>query len=87
MPPRPRRAPGGARVILSLAPYAPLSPDELAAFDMLIVNEHEAADLARHLAIAGGTPEETVSALAARLGRTVIATLGPDGAIAADGRR
>ena len=42
---------GGARVILSLAPYAPLSPDELAAFDMLIVNEHEAADLARHLAV------------------------------------
>ncbi len=75
----------GARVILSLAPYAPLSPDELAAFDMLIVNEHEAADLARHLAVAGSTPEEIVTALAARLGRAVIATLGPDGAVAADG--
>jgi ribokinase len=76
----------GARVILSLAPYEPLSPDELAAFDMVVVNEHEAADLAKHLAIAGGTPEETVTALAGRLGRAVIATLGADGAIAADGR-
>ncbi len=76
----------GARVILSLAPYEPLSPDELVAFDMLIVNEHEATDLAKHLAVAGGTPEETVTALAATLGRTVIATLGPDGAIAADGK-
>ena len=74
-----------ARVILSLAPYEPLSPDELAAFDMVIVNEHEAADLAQHLAIAAGSPEETVSALAVRLGRTVVATLGPDGAVAADG--
>ena len=77
---------GGARVILSLAPYAPLSPDELAAFDMVIVNEHEAADLAKHLAVSRGTPEETVTALAARLGRAVIATLGPDGAVAADGK-
>ncbi len=75
----------GARTILSLAPYAPLSPDELAAFDMVIVNEHEAADLARHLAVADGTSEETVTALAEALGRTVIATLGPDGAVAADG--
>ncbi len=75
----------GARVILSLAPYGPLSPDDLAAFDMVIVNEHEAADLARHLAILAGGPEETVSALTEALGRTVIATLGPDGAVAADG--
>ena len=68
----------GARVILSLAPYAPLSPDELAAFDMVIVNEHEAADLAEHLAIPAGDPEETVTALAAKLGRAVIATLGAE---------
>lgn len=76
----------GARVILSLAPYEALSPDGLAAFDMVIVNEHEAADLAQHLAVAGGTPEETVTGLAAKLDRAVIATLGPDGAVAADGK-
>jgi ribokinase len=75
----------GARTILSLAPYAALPPEDMTAFDMIVVNEHEAADLARHLAIASGTPEETVTALAAKLGRTVIATLGPEGAVAASG--
>ena len=74
----------GARVILSVAPYVPLSPDEVAAVDIIIVNEHEAADFARHLHTPGENPEETVLGLAAKLGRTVIATLGPDGAIAAD---
>ena len=47
-----RRAAAGARVILSVAPFRPLSADDLAAFDMIIVNEHEAADLARHLGVA-----------------------------------
>ncbi|CAN5243354.1 ribokinase [soil metagenome] len=73
----------GARVILSVAPYAPLSLADTAAFDMLIVNEHEAADLARHHGIAPGVAEATVAALALKLGRTVIATLGPEGAVAA----
>jgi ribokinase len=73
----------GARVILSLAPYAPLSEAEAAAFDVLVVNEHEAADIARHLKIEAGDAESTVKGLAARLARTVIATLGPEGAIAA----
>ena len=86
MPPRPRRAPPAPVSSSRSPPMRRCRPDELAAFDMVIVNEHEAADLARHLAVAGGTPEETVTALAARLGRTVIATLGPDGAVAADGK-
>ena len=54
---------------------------------MIIVNEHEAADLARHLGIAARGADATVAALARRLGHTVIATLGPDGAIAATGTR
>ncbi len=73
----------GARVILSVAPYTALPAEDAAAFDMLIVNEHEAADLARHFAVAGGSPEAAATALAQKLGRTVIATLGPDGAVAA----
>jgi ribokinase len=73
----------GARVVLSLAPYAPITEEDAAAFDMLIVNEHEAADLAGHLGVGGDDAEATVTGLAAKLGRTVIATLGPDGAIAA----
>jgi ribokinase len=73
----------GARVILSLAPYAPLGESEVAAFDILVVNQHEAADLARHLALEAGDAEATVKGLAARLARTVIATHGPEGAVAA----
>ncbi len=73
----------GAEVILSLAPFSPLSPDELAPVSMVIVNEHEAADFARHLGLSGADAAGTVAALAEKLGRTVIATLGPDGAIAA----
>ncbi len=75
----------GARVILSVAPYAALPAEDIAAFDMIIVNEHEAADLAKHLGIAARGADATVTALARRLGRSVIATLGPEGAIAATG--
>ncbi len=75
----------GARTVLSLAPYTPLAAEDMATFDMILVNEHEAADLARHLDIAAEGAEATADALARRLGRTVIATLGPDGAVAATG--
>jgi ribokinase len=73
----------GARVIFSLAPYAPRPADDFAAFDIVVVNQHEAADLAGHLGLPGAAAEATVAALHARLGPTVIATLGPDGAVAA----
>jgi ribokinase len=73
----------GARVILSVAPYTALPAEDVAAFDMLIVNEHEAADLAVHLGVFAKGADATASALARRLGRTVIATLGADGAVAA----
>ena len=78
-----RRAKGaGARVILSLAPFSPLSPEDLDPISKLIVNEHEAKDFARYLGLMAGDAETTVSALADALDRTVIATLGPDGVIA-----
>ena len=69
-------------MILSVAPYTALPAEDIAAFDMVIVNEHEAADLARHLGIAAKGAEATATALARRLGRTVIATLGAEGAVA-----
>jgi ribokinase len=75
----------GARVILSVAPYTALPAEDISAFDMIIVNEHEAADLAKHLGIAARGADATVTALARRLGHIVIATLGPEGAIAATG--
>lgn len=73
----------GARVILSIAPFSPLAPDDLAPVSVIIVNEHEAADLARHLGLSARGEQATVTALARRLDRTVIATLGAEGAIAA----
>jgi len=73
---------GGARVILSVAPFAPLAPEALRDIDMVIVNQHEAAGFARHLGLAVDAAEAVVAALAERLGRTLIATLGPDGAVA-----
>jgi ribokinase len=75
----------GARVILSVAPYAALPAEDAAAFDMLIVNEHEAADLAAHLGVFAKGADATATSLARRLGRTVIATLGAEGAVAATG--
>jgi ribokinase len=72
----------GARVVLSLAPFSPLPPEDLAEVSILIVNEHEAAALASQLGLAASGAEAVVAALAKRLGRTVIATLGADGAIA-----
>ena len=75
----------GARVILMVAPFEPVAPADLEAVSMLIVNQHEAADFARHLGLRAATPAETVGALAQRLGRTVIATLGAEGAVAATG--
>jgi len=72
----------GARVILSLAPYTAVAGEDVAAFDVVIVNEHEAADLARHLGVAAKGADAAATALARRLGRTVIATLGAEGAVA-----
>src|SRR5690606_23967482 len=43
-------AAAGARVILSVAPFSPLSKAELGPASIVIVNEHEAADFARLLA-------------------------------------
>lgn len=76
-------AAAGARVVLSVAPFQPLTLEEVAAVSILVVNQHEAADFARSLHLDSDGAEATVAALSARLGRTVIATLGPDGAVAA----
>lgn len=75
----------GITPILSIAPFAPLPAGDLAPFTMIIVNEHEAAALASAYGLDTGTPSSTVAALGECLGKTVIATLGPDGAVAATG--
>ncbi|PGH55728.1 ribokinase [Azospirillum palustre] len=64
----------GARVILNLAPAAPLPLPVLKSVDILVVNEDEAEWLGNHLGCAGDAPS-----LCSLLGGTVIRTLGGDG--------
>jgi ribokinase len=75
----------GSRVILSVAPFRPLSVEDAAPASVLIMNEHEAAALAGHVGLTAGSDAENAVGLAKIFGRTVIATLGADGAIAAEG--
>ena len=68
----------GCRILLNLAPAAPLSPDILRLVDLLSVNEHEAAFLANHLGCGA-----SAAALHAELGIDVVVTLGEAGLEAA----
>ncbi|MEU2774410.1 ribokinase [Streptomyces sp. NPDC007162] len=74
----------GSRFVLNPSPPLPLPPEVLAACDPLIVNEHEAK------AILGGTgvsgePADWARLLLAKGPRSVVVTLGADGALVADG--
>ena len=74
----------GARVVLNAAPPAPLPDLLLDAVDVLITNEHEAAQIAR----AAGVPIDPVAFCAAAADRwhlVAIVTLGARGLVAADG--
>jgi ribokinase len=64
----------GCRIVLNLAPAAPLPDAALRAVDLLVVNETEAAWLAGHLGCGADS-----AALHAALGVGVIRTLGGDG--------
>ncbi|WEV30042.1 ribokinase [Streptomyces sp. 71268] len=77
----------GTRVVLNPSPPAPLPPDVLAACDPLVVNEHEARSLLDgDPAGAGDDPAAWAAALLGRGSRSVVITLGPAGALAADRR-
>jgi ribokinase len=69
----------GARVALNLAPALPVDPDDFAAVDILVVNEHEASVLGKRLSLTGPAPQK----LAQRLSLCTIVTLGERGAILA----
>jgi ribokinase len=70
------RALPGVRRILNVAPAAPIHPELLAATDMLVLNETEAAILAQREA----EPADLAIALAAETMRDVIVTAGAIGA-------
>jgi ribokinase len=79
-------AASGARFILNLSPAREVPPALLAAADPLVVNEHEAAFL-----LGEGRPDPersrpaaSAAALLARGPRSVVITLGADGAYTAD---
>ena len=71
----------GCRIVLNLAPAAPLAEAALRALDVLVVNEGEAAFLAAHL----GCPA-SAGALHLRLGVAVVVTLGENGLEAVSGQ-
>lgn len=79
-------AAAGTRVVLNASPPAPLPPDVLASCDPLVVNEHEARFLLGEAAADPGGPEARAMALLALGPRSVVVTLGADGALAAEGR-
>ncbi|MCL6301266.1 ribokinase [Streptomyces kronopolitis] len=73
----------GTRVVLnpSPAPEGALAPELLAVADPLVVNEHEARQLSGH---ADGSPAEWARALREQGARSVVVTLGGDGALVLD---
>ena len=72
----------GVRTVLNAAPAAGLTMAELDGVDVIVVNEHEAADLAQAAGLAAG--QGTADLLSARLEKLIVVTLGEAGAIAAD---
>ncbi|GAA3960263.1 ribokinase [Actinomadura viridis] len=73
-------ADAGARVVLNLSPPAPLPGGLAELCDPLVVNEHEAAFLLGHR----GEPAVLAKELLGRGPRSVLVTLGADGALVAD---
>ncbi|MFF8640798.1 ribokinase [Streptomyces sp. NPDC015345] len=73
----------GARFVLNPSPPAPLPAEVLAACDPLVVNEHEARVILGE--DAGGAPEDWARGLLALGPRSVVITLGAEGALTADG--
>lgn len=72
----------GARIVLNAAPASAVPAALLAALDVLIVNETEAASLGAALDLPA-TPEAFAAAVLQRFGCAVVVTLGAAGALAA----
>ena len=72
-----------ARLSLNAAPAQPIPGGLGALFDVLIVNEHEAAAVAADLRLTAATAEALLRGLAARYETRCIMTLGAQGALAA----
>jgi ribokinase len=73
----------GAVSILNTAPFRAEAADFLAEADYVIANESEFDLYADALALPGGDRESRMRAFAGRTGRTLVVTLGGEGALAA----
>ncbi|MFV5997778.1 ribokinase [Streptomyces sp. NPDC056231] len=76
-----RNLPSDTRFVLNPSPPRPLPAEVLAACDPLIVNEHEARVITG--AALDGSPEDWAAALLALGPRSVVVTLGSEGALVA----
>ncbi|MFF4402239.1 ribokinase [Streptomyces sp. NPDC001480] len=77
-----RNLPAGSRFVLNPSPPRPLPPEVLAACDPLIVNEHEARVILGDTS-AEGRPADWARLLLAKGPRSVVVTLGAEGALVA----
>jgi ribokinase len=75
----------GARVIFNLAPFQPVADDLLAVCDPLVVNEAEASGLLGWAVHGAAGAEQAVRELRGRA-RSVVVTVGADGACWGDGQ-
>ena len=75
----------GATSILNIAPFHPDGVALMAEADITIANETEFADAATAMALTGDTLEDKMRDFANRTRRTIIVTLGGEGAVAASG--
>lgn len=74
------------RFVLNLAPAIDVPRHVIEVADPLVVNEHEAAEVAAALGIQfRDVPEPDLAAALARVARSVVITLGADGAVWAEG--
>jgi ribokinase len=78
-----RAVAAGTRPVVTLAPAQPVPDQLLSGLDPLLVNEHEAGVLLGG-DIDHGNAEHAAGQLLARGPRSVVITLGPDGAVLAD---
>jgi len=76
----------GARVVLNLAPAGDLDTDLAGQVDVMVVNEGEAATLARHLGMGAAPAADLTTRLATTLQCAVVVTRGAAGCIAAAGQ-
>ena len=77
-----RNLPPDSRFVLNPSPPRPLPAEVLAACDPLIVNEHEAKVILGSAAV-GDSPEDWARILLAKGPRSVVVTLGAQGALVA----